>query len=115
MIIDGKEWESIASGRSFVEKHNGKFGSEISADAPDWQEYAENLAKGILDIIPVLRPDRIVFGGAMSLNFEKFVGHLRAILEQNLSNRFPIPELVKSKDPERAVILGAIKYAEKDF
>jgi predicted NBD/HSP70 family sugar kinase len=115
MIIDNQEWEDIASARAFVEKQGGKLGSQIPEDDQAWQEYANNLAKGLLDIIPVLRPDRIIFGGAMSLNFDKFVDPLRSILQgSSLSARFPVPELVKSQDPERAVILGAIKYAEQN-
>jgi predicted NBD/HSP70 family sugar kinase len=114
MIVDGQEWEAIASGRYFVEKY-GRLGSEVDSGDPAWQEYAENVARGLLDVIPILRPDRIVFGGAMSLNFEKFAEPLRKILEQSFGGRFSVPELVKSQDPERAVILGAIKYAEQSF
>ena len=114
MIIDGKEWESFASGRSFVEKHGGRLGSAIPDGDRAWQEYAGNVAKGLLSIIPTLRPTRITFGGAMSLNFDKFINPLKTILAGSLSERFAIPEMVKSEDPERAVVLGIIKYAEQN-
>jgi predicted NBD/HSP70 family sugar kinase len=114
MVINGKEWEDVASGRSFVAKQGGKLGSEIPNGHQAWQEYANNVAQGLLDVIPVLRPDKITFGGAMSLNFDKFVNPLKSILEGNLGKRFIVPELIKSQDPERAVVLGAIKYAEQN-
>lgn len=114
MIIDGEEWETIASGKAFVDKQGGKLGSEIPEGDQEWQEYANNVAKGLLNIIPILRPDKITFGGAMSLNFDKFINPLRSILEGNLSKQFTVPELVKSPDPERAVILGIIEYARQN-
>lgn len=111
IVIDGTEWEKIASGKAFLEKYK-KFGEEFAIGDAVWNEYAQEVAKGLLVLIPMLRPDKIFFGGSMGRHFKKYGGLVVEILDKELSSQFRRPELKEANDPERAVALSATKYEE---
>ncbi|MDR1300561.1 MAG: ROK family protein [Candidatus Nomurabacteria bacterium] len=112
-VVDGREWESLASAKAFVERY-GRYGSDVPADDPAWSEYAADVAKGLLYLIPILRPDRIFFGGPMGHNLSKFSGELSQIVDSELSRQFTRPKLLPASDPERAVVMGATRYVENN-
>lgn len=109
IVIDGVEWEKVASGKAFLEKYK-KFGEEFAVGDTIWNEYAEEVAKGLLVLIPLLRPDKIFFGGSMGQHFAKYGELVNDILDKQLSSQFRRPELKQANDPERVVALSAIKY-----
>jgi predicted NBD/HSP70 family sugar kinase len=114
-LLDGggmRSFENLASGRAFLEKY-GKSGGEVE-DVRVWRSYAEEVSRGILATLAVLRPDVIVVGGSMGPRFERFGGFLKEFVEQGTEGLFEIKtDIVAAKDPEHAVNYGAKALVEK--
>lgn len=109
---DGKlqEWESFASGRAILD-HYGLYARDITSE-DTWQEIADKISRGLLALIPALRPDLIIFGGSIGTYFEQYKPKLEAILHQHFDNlTIAVPEIVKAKHPEEAVVYGCYLYA----
>lgn len=109
---DGKlqEWESFASGRAIVEKY-GLYAKDIDSDTT-WQEIADRISRGLLALIPALRPDLIVFGGSIGTYFEKYQPHLETILHERFDDlTIAVPRMIQAQHPEEAVIYGCYHYA----
>jgi len=64
-------WEGIASGTALSAKH-GVISDDILADDPIWRKYADDLSLGLYALLPVVRVNKIVFGGKIGDYFEKF-------------------------------------------
>lgn len=107
LIQDGdtfKQWEDVASGRAIVEKY-GKRASELD-DPKAWEEIASKLAVGIIDLIAIIQPEVIVFGGGVGAHFAKFEQPLTAQLKKLETPMTPVPPLRQAQRPEEAVIYG---------
>jgi predicted NBD/HSP70 family sugar kinase len=109
ILIGDEEWETLTSARAFTAKH-GKFGSEIPSGDPVWDDCAQQIALGLAILIPMLRPDKIFFGGPLGAQLPKFQTQLAQIIDEKLSSQFKRPELLVATSPEHAVILGAARY-----
>lgn len=112
---DGKQeaWEDFASGRAIVRKF-GKRAEEIT-DARTWRIIAHDLALGIIDLIAMLQPQVIVFGGGVDKVFERFQPYLEAELKEIASPLTPIPPLRKAARPEEAVVYGCYAFARRQY
>ena len=103
-----ERWEHFASGKA-IKKQWGKLASEITS-AKEWESIAERVSKGLLVLLPTLRPQIVIIGGGVGTHFEKFAHHLRKILERNLEPIY-ICQVVGANHPEEAVIYGCYYYA----
>lgn len=57
-------FEGLASGPA-LEKRWGKKGSELDPSHPAWEIEADYIAQGILQMIVILAPDRVIIGGGV--------------------------------------------------
>ncbi len=108
--FDGKlqRWEHFASGKA-ITKVWGKMASEITR-ASDWEAIALRVSRGLLALLPSLRPELIIIGGGVGTHYEKFSHPLQKILERNLEPLYLCP-IERAAYPEEAVIYGCYYYA----
>lgn len=109
---DGKlqEWESFASGRAILEYY-GLYARDITSE-DTWREIADKISRGLLALVPALRPDLMIFGGSIGTYFEQYKPHLEEILHDHFDElTITVPEIVKAKHPEEAVVYGCYHYA----
>lgn len=106
---DPDEWENFASGAAFHKKHDR--GKEISDDDSAWQEYAEDLATGLMAIIPTIYPGEIIIGGGMSNHFPKFGPALAEILQASAWPYIAKVKLSAVNDPHFVTNRGALRLA----
>jgi predicted NBD/HSP70 family sugar kinase len=98
------QWERFASGKAITEKY-GKKASDIT-DQKAWDDIAKNIAVGVIDLIAVLTPDVVVFGGGVGSHFEKFKDILKNDLMEYKTNMISIPPLQKAVKSDDAVLYG---------
>ena len=105
---DGRlqRWENFASGRAIRETY-GLYASEIT-DPAAWKAIAQNISRGFLALLPILRPDIVVIGGSIGTYFDKYSDFLIDNLKEQLHY---IPPIVAAVRPEEAVIYGCYYYA----
>lgn len=97
-------WEHFASG-SAIAKRFGKQASEIN-DVATWNIIAHDLALGIIDLIPVVQPEVIVFGGGVGAYFNRFGERLQKEVSKYATPLSPMPALQVAARPNEAVIYG---------
>jgi fructokinase len=114
----GDCWEGLASGPALAARWEAE-PAELPSDHPAWPLEAEYLASGILNIISVASPRRIIAGGGvldhpglLPLVSERLreliAGYLRTpMFEDRLREYLVAPEL-----GDRAGVLGAIALAQ---
>ncbi|OGL35433.1 hypothetical protein A3F65_01655 [Candidatus Saccharibacteria bacterium RIFCSPHIGHO2_12_FULL_47_16b] len=107
---DGKKqkWESFASGRALFERY-GRRAAEIE-DKKIWHDYAKLVAMGLQELLVIIRPDLIIFGGGAGGHIDKFKTFLMAELQKTGSPLVNVPPMVKAKRPAEAVIYGCYEY-----
>jgi fructokinase len=106
----GDCWEGLASGRA-IEARWGRPATELDADEVVWMLQAHYLALGLVSVICVLSPERILLGGGVM----RRPGLLRLVLREveGLMNGYQetaaimLPALAP-----RSGVLGAIALAE---
>lgn len=103
-----RTWESFASGKALKER-TGKLASEIDDEA-SWREISDNIAKGLLAILPFLRPDIVIIGGGVGTHFDKFSPYLKETLESTVDYHYE-PTIVQAMHPEEAVVYGCYYHA----
>jgi predicted NBD/HSP70 family sugar kinase len=103
-------WEGLASGKAWMERSGGRTGHAVPSDDPIWRWYADGLATGILALLPVLYPDRIVIGGKMAEFFDKYAGDLYALVSENAWPPVAQVEIVAVPDPRYTNNRGALRY-----
>ena len=106
-----REWEDFASGRAITKKY-GKYAADIT-NVRHWQAIAKNIARGLVVIAPLLRPEAIVIGGSIGTHFAHYSEYLQQYLKEQL-HPDNVPLLFQAKHPEEAVIYGCYHYAH-DF
>lgn len=113
--IDGHSlsWEEIASGKALVETY-GKMASEIN-DQHIWRKYAQIVAMGLIELIAVINPEVIAIGGSVGEHFHKYGDLLRSELSKYSLPSTKLPEIIKAKEPTRAVIYGCYYYARNEY
>ncbi|HKR82190.1 MAG TPA: ROK family protein [Candidatus Saccharimonadales bacterium] len=106
-------WETFASGKAIVEQF-GKQASEIQ-DSATWKIIAHNITLGLLELIAVIQPDAIVFGGAVSDYFDRFAPPLAKELSKYETPLTPTPIILQAKRPEEAVLFGCYDLAKTHY
>ena len=105
----GDCWEGLASGPA-MEARWGRPADEVADDAP-WALEARYLALGVLALMAVVSPQRIVVGGGV-LNRRGLLELVQRQLDQLVSGYVAVPELVPPALGGRAGVLGALALAE---
>jgi predicted NBD/HSP70 family sugar kinase len=99
-------WEDIASGKAIYETY-GHYAHDIT-DEKTWQEIADKISRGLLTLIPILRPEIIIIGGSIGTYFDRYSKTLIELLDSQLPH---VPLIVAANHPEQAVIYGCYYYA----
>lgn len=107
------QWEDIVSGRAIVRRF-GKRASEIE-DQSTWQEIANDIAKGLIQLIVVIQPQVIILGGGVGAHFSNFIDLLTKSLKTYELPLTPIPPIRRAQRPEEAVIYGGFELARQRF
>jgi fructokinase len=117
--VHGDCWEGLASGPAIAARWD-----VAPADLPDdhsaWEIEADHLAMGILSIVMVASPERVIVGGGV-MDRSPLLGMVRQRLRELVGGYLQTPMLGEAIDsylvrPElgdRAGVLGAIALAEK--
>ncbi|MEO8785275.1 MAG: ROK family protein [Candidatus Saccharimonadales bacterium] len=100
-------WESLASGTAIVRDY-GMPASDIT-DPKSWFDIAQKLSIGILALLQTASPQVIIFGGGVSVNFDKFATPLGLILD-GTSNHIKLQQAHQAED---AVIYGCYHLAHQ--
>ena len=116
--MHGDCWEGLASGRA-IEQRWGRPGSDLPDEHRAWELEAEYLALGILSVVCVFSPERIVAGGGV-MERRGLLDKVRARLRGLLGDYLETPLLGEKIDAflvppalgDRAGVLGAIALAE---
>jgi fructokinase len=119
--VHGNCWEGLASGPAIAERWDAS-PDELPDDHPAWPLEAEYLALGILSIVLVASPERVVLGGGV-MQRESLLAQVRQRLSALNAGYLPTPMLGEEVDrylvaPElgdRAGVLGAIALAQDLF
>jgi fructokinase len=113
--------EGLASGPAIVARW-GQRGHELSAEHPAWELEAQYLAYGLVSLICVLSPERIILGGGVMTRTHLFP-KVRAKTLELLNGYLQIPAILEQIDTyivppklgDRAGVLGAIALAQKVY
>jgi fructokinase len=117
-LYHGDCWEGLASGQA-IEARWGRPAAELAGDEAVWELQARYLALGLVSVICVLSPERIVIGGGVMKRdgllplVQREVtalmnGYLdAAAIREEIADYITLPGL-----GERAGVLGAIALAE---
>jgi fructokinase len=116
--VHGDCWEGVASGPAIAERSRCRT-EELPDDHPVWKIEAEYLALGILSIVLVASPERVIVGGGVMEHpwlleatrarvRELLAGYLEtAALSEEIDSYLVAPAL-----GDRAGVLGAIALAQ---
>jgi fructokinase len=110
--------EGLAAGPALEERW-GQRGETLPADHPAWPLEADYLAFGLVNIICILSPQRIIIGGGVMQQPELFP-LVRRRVQELLNNYLPVPAILDYIDDyivppglgDRAGVLGAMALAE---
>jgi fructokinase len=110
--------EGLAAGPALEERW-GQRGETLPADHPAWPLEADYLAFGLVNIICVLSPQRIIIGGGVMQQPQLFP-LVRRRVQELLNNYLPVPAILDHIDDyivppglgDRAGVLGAMALAE---
>lgn len=116
--MHGDCWEGLACGPA-IERRWGTPASELPDEHPAWELEADYLALGILSIVFVFSPDRIVVGGGV-MERGGLLGMVRVRLRELIAGYLQTPLLGQDIDSflvppalgDRAGVLGAIALAQ---
>ena len=105
-------WQDVASGKAVFKRYH-KFARDITSKRA-WDTIALGIGRGLLNIIPIIRPDVIIIGGSIGTYFDKYERHLEQIIHHDLPDyisSISTPVILPAKHPEQAVIFGCYYYA----
>jgi predicted NBD/HSP70 family sugar kinase len=108
-----ERWEDFASGSAIVRRY-GKKAQDITDDAT-WRHIAHDLAVGLIDLVAVVQPQIVVFGGSVGKYLDRFAKPLRAALRPFETPLVPIPKLAEAKRPDDAVLYGCYDLAKSVY
>ena len=108
-----QKWEDFASGKAIVQRF-GKRAEEIT-DTSTWKIIAHDIALGLIDLIAMIQPEVVVFGGGVDNFFERFQPYLETELKQLATPLTPIPPLRKAARPNEAVLYGCYDLAKSQY
>lgn len=104
-------WETTSSGKAIVSLY-GKRASDITSPET-WQTIAKSIADELIDLIALLQPEVIVFGGGVGEHFEHFATPLKSVLAGYKTPLLQIPDIKKAAHPEEAAIYGCYLLAKE--
>jgi fructokinase len=115
----GDCWEGLACGPALSARW-GVAGRDLPDDHPAWALEAEYLALGILSIVMVASPHRVILGGGV-MEREPLLGLVRAHLRELVGGYLGLPLLgedidrflVRPQLDDDAGVLGAIALAQQ--
>lgn len=115
----GDCWEGLAAGPAIVQRW-GKRGEDLPPDHPAWTLEAHYLALGLVNLITILSPQRIIIGGGLMQQPALFP-LVRAKVRQMLNGYIQMPQVGDRIDDyivppalgSRAGVLGAIALAQR--
>ena len=110
--------EGLAAGPALEERW-GQRGETLPADHPAWSLEADYLAFGLVNIICILSPQRIIIGGGVMQQPQLFP-LVRQRVQELLNNYLPVPAILDHIDDyivppglgDQAGVLGAMALAE---
>jgi fructokinase len=113
----GDCFEGLASG-SAIRQRWGKPAEELADRSEVWELEAEYLALGVVNVICVVSPQRVILGGGV-MKDSSLLPLVRARTRELLAGDIPAPELAGGLDDyivgpalgDRAGVLGAIELA----
>jgi fructokinase len=116
--VHGDCWEGLASGPAIEARWNVA-PAELADDHPAWEIEADHLAMGILSIVMVASPERVIIGGGV-MDRPPLLGMVRRRLRELVGGYLQTPLLGESIDSylvrpwlgDRAGVLGAIALAQ---
>lgn len=117
--VHGDCWEGIASGPAIAARWQTR-PEELSADHPAWALEAEHVALGILSIVLVFSPQRLIVGGGV-MDRAGLLGRVRGRLRELVAGYLETPMLADQIEEylvapalgDRAGVLGAIALAQE--
>ena len=104
-------WEDQISGKAIVNRF-GKMAKDIN-DPEIWESISRDLAKGIIELIAILEPQIIIFGGSVGDYFDKYKDSLKKELLKYQLPLMKMPVLKEAKRPDFAVIYGCYDFAKQ--
>jgi fructokinase len=118
-VFHGDCWEGLVCGPA-IEARWGRSARELAPDHPAWDLEAHYLALGVLNIILVLSPQRIMLGGGVMEQAQLFP-LMRRKVQELLNGYIQKREILEQIDSYlvppglggRAGVLGAIALAEQ--
>ena len=111
-IYNGKslEWEDIASCAAIGNFYGCQATSVRGSTA--YSDIAHRVSLGLPELIQKYRPDCIVIGGPLALQFPHFKKELRPLVCTKLPSSRTLPRFVPARRPKEAVIYGGYHYAK---
>ena len=107
--VHGDCWEGLASGQAIAERW-GEDPAGLSDQHPCWELEATYLALGILSIVSVASPERVIAGGGV-LEHPGLLRRVADRLEELNAGYVRLPPLVPPALGDDAGVLGAIALA----
>lgn len=107
-----QRWERFASGSAIVRRF-GKRAQDIH-DVKTWRLIARSISAGVIDLVAILQPEVIVFGGGVGQYFERFKPYLEEELKHYDTPLTPVPPLRQAKRANEAVIYGCYYLAKRN-
>ena len=104
------EWEDLASAKAFHDKYNKNVQDVLEDNFWD-KEIPEAISLGLIPIVQKLKPDRIIFGGPIGFELNRYRAPLRKILKDALP-KATLPRLFVAKYGSFSVIQGCYLYAK---
>ncbi len=116
--VHGDCWEGLASGPAMADRW-GSPPEELPDEHPAWTLEAEYLALGILNIVMVASPERVILGGGV-MEQASLLERVRGGVRKLVAGYFETPQLGEQIDSyivapglgDRAGVLGAIALAQ---
>ncbi len=115
----GDCWEGLASGPA-LQARWGQPGDALPPDHPAWSLEAHYIAQGVVNIVCVLSPQRVILGGGV-MAVPGLLSRVRREVQELLNGYIQRPALTEAMDTyvvepglgARAGVLGAIALAER--
>lgn len=103
-----KTWEELASGGAILSKY-GVYASEVT-EVGHVKDISERIARGIMILLPILRPEVVAVGGGVGAHFDMYAPGVESQLALvNEAYRCPIET---APYPEEIVAYGCYFYAK---
>lgn len=105
-------FEALGSGRAFEMTYGVK--AEYCEDFKIWEEHAQIVSQGLVNVITLWSPDILVIGGSLIKAGHKFIDPLMHFTKNSLKI-FPSPKIEFSKLDDDNVLLGGFIYLDRKY